>query len=380
MDIVLNKSPHIRKKASVSRMMLDVLIALLPVVVFSFVMNGINALKVILISVVIMLLSEFIFVGLKNMPPKNVNDKCNKNEYPKLKDRINFKVKVFKKNTKIAYSHFTINNILAPMVSAIIFAMIMPASASWYVVAVSSLFGIVVGKLVFGGLGSNIFNPAAAGRIFAGICFGSTFTYSGNSYYDIIAGGTPLGQFQDSLINISNYSLFDLFIGTVPGALGETSALCILIGAAYLFIRRSADIRPFISMLATFFALMLCAGLFMDASSCLEYATYHLLSGGLLFGAVFMVTDPVTTPNSKIGRINYGIIVAILVVILRLSGTYPEGVAFAILLGNILTPLLDSPKLCSNSYKWYYIVSWVSVISISILIMYFALPSMGVIL
>lgn len=359
MEIIKEKAPHIRKRVSVTRMMVDVLIALVPSLVFAFVMNGLAALKVVGISVVTMIVSEFLFLVIT----KRIN--------------VAHEFKFFKENKR--FDKFSINNITSPLISAIIFALIMPASASWYAVLASSLFGIVIGKLVFGGLGSNIFNPAAVGRVFAGICFGSMFTYSGNSFYDVVAGGTPLGQLVGSLTNIDKYTLLNLFIGTVPGALGETSAICILIGGIYLFIRRSADIRTTLANFIVFVILIGFAGVALGMSNhILEFIAYHLLSGGFLFGAIFMVTDPVTSSTTRVGRIAFGSIVAICTVFIRIFGAYPEGVAFSILIANIFAPLLDSPKIATNKYRWYQPLILLGVLAVIVGIMFVVLPSKGV--
>ncbi|MBR3618054.1 MAG: RnfABCDGE type electron transport complex subunit D [Acholeplasmatales bacterium] len=233
MIITKETSPYLRRKADVKRMMLDVLIALAPTLIFSFVVFPIQTLVDLAISSSIMLIAEFIFVGLKNMIPKDG-------------EKHTFKEK-FEHSYKGKYG---INNIIPPLISAVIFTLAMPAGAPIYSIILGSLFGIVFGKLVFGGLGNNIFNPAAAGRIFAGICFG---TYLNDAYAlsDVYAGATPLGFTKTSsglaLNAIGNYSLLDLFLGNVPGSMGEVSALCILIGGIYLFYRKSADIRATLS-------------------------------------------------------------------------------------------------------------------------------------
>lgn len=350
MRLIKETSPYIHAKSSVKRMMVDVLIALLPIVVFAIVMNGFKALYVILLSLVTMIAAELVFVYLTKQEPYNGN-------------KVTFKEKV-----KTAYSKATINNITAPAVSAIIYAMIMPAGANWYIVVVGALIGIVVGKLLFGGLGSNIFNPAALGRVSVMICFGSNITY-----LDAVAGGTPLEQLGESLSNINNYSLSDLFLGFIPGSMGEVSAVLILISGIYLLIRKSADFRPVLSMIITFMVLMLVAGIVLDDVNCFKFMLYQTLAGGLLFGAVFMITDPVTSPTSGPGRLTYGIIVAILSVLIRLLGAYPEGVAFSILLGNMLVPVIDYYKWQSSKISYKHIILWTLLILCSSLIIVFAI-------
>ena len=238
MKLVPQSAPYIRKPVSVRRMMIDVLIALVPVVLFACIQNGWSGIYVILISVATMLICELVAHAFIKWPTGlKFKELFSKEGFIKLK------------------SQYTINNIIAPLISAIIYALILPANCDWYVVFIGALFGILVGKMFFGGLGSNIFNPAATGRVFVGVCFGSKLIY-GAGGVDVAASGTPLAQLQDSLANIGealkNYSLLDLFLGQVPGSMGEVSALLIIVGGIYLFARRSADLRSCLSMLLSF--------------------------------------------------------------------------------------------------------------------------------
>ena len=337
MKLIKESAPYIRRKADVKRMMLDVVIALTPITIFSCVMYGWKAIYVLLISIAIMLASEAVFVYLVNRP-----------EYDGAK-------KTFKEKLKEAYSHYTINNFLAPLISGIIYALIMPAGARIWVVVVGALAGIVAGKLLFGGLGSNIFNPAALGRVFASICF--SLDYNGSNMVDIVAGGTPLAHVNGNIANISNYKIVDLLIGTVPGAMGEGGKIAIILGGAYLLIRKSADIRAMLSTIITFAFLMLIAGLKVDSANAINIMLYQLLSGGLLFGAVFMVTDPVTSPTTKFGRILYGALIASIACLIRLFGAFPEGVAFAILIMNMFVPVIDYYKWSNSKYNYKQFVA-----------------------
>jgi len=354
MEFIVDKAPHIRRKSSVARMMSDVLIALIPCCLFSIVTNGFKGLLVILVSLITMILCETIFVVLRGKPGFTG-------------EKI-----AFKEWLKKAFSKWTINNITAPAVSAIIYAMIMPASASWYQVMIGAIFGLVIGKLVFGGTGQNIFNPAAIGRLAAMICFGSSWNYTSNNLFEVSTGGTPLQVLKENLLNIGEYKLLDLFLGLVPGTLGEVSAVCILIGCGYLLLRRSADWRQMASGLVTFVILILVAGLKIGVNAG-EFALYHLLSGGFLFGLVFMATDPVTTPVTAPGRMIYGTIVASLVVLIRLFGSYPEGTAFAIVLGNLLTPMVDYYKWSSNKFSWKHFAICGGIIVVLIAVILLAL-------
>lgn len=347
MEFIVEKAPHIRKKSSVFRMMLDVIISLMPTLIFGLIVYGLDALKVILVSFGVMNISEVIFVILNNRQPYG-------RETGKFIDIINNRLKTY-----------TINNFLSATVSSLIYALIMPANATWYQVAIGAIAGIVLGKLLFGGLGQNIFNPAAVGRIFAMLCFGSKWTYSSNSFIDVITGGTPLGMINGSnYLNMNGYSLSDMFLGFIPGTIGEISKICILVGLVYLLIRRSADFRPVVSSFVTFTILILIAGLKLNAPNIIEYYLYHLLSGGFIFGLAFMITDPVTSPTTRPGRIIYGCIIGVLVVLIRIFGAYPEGMAFSILIANMLVPLIDYYKWSTNEYNYKHLI----VIGILILI------------
>ena len=354
MKIIKENSPHIRKASSVKRMMIDVIIALIPVVIFAFIQYGLNALKLFSISIVTMLLAEFVFCFITLQEP-----------YDGAK-------KTFKNRLKTCVSKMTINNITAPLISALIFALIMPAGATWYVILVGALFGQVIGKLVFGGLGGNIFNPAAVGRVFAMIAFGALLKYTMPASIfkiDVFVSGTPLGETQ-----IYTWAAIrDLFFGLTSGSIGEVCKPLILLGGIYLFIRKSADFRSTLAMIIAFMALMLVAGIATKGVNPWIYMLYHTLSGGLLFGAIFMVTDPITSPTTAPGRITFGILVGLISAFIRLFGAYPEGVAFAILIANMFVPVIDYYKFSSNKYTWKKILLWTIILALAIVIVVVAL-------
>lgn len=348
MKLVPQSAPYIRKPVSVSRMMLDVIIALLPVTVFAMVLNGWGSIYVLLISLAVMVGSELIANAFIKWPKgMKFKELFSKEGFGKLKEG------------------YTVNNFLAPIISALIFALIMPAHCSPYVVVVGALFGMVIGKMVFGGLGKNVFNPAAVGRIFVAICFGSElnkaypkqYAFSQRFAYDITAGATPLGFTKaGGLSNIGHYDLLDLFIGSIPGSMGEVSALCILVGAVYLFARRSADLRAALSYILSFAAIMLVACISFSvkfSGNIFEMWMYQILSGGMLFAGVFMITDPVTSPITKFGRVVYGATAGVITVFIRIMGAYPEGAAFSILIVNMLAPCIDYfMRGKKNTYTW----------------------------
>ena len=365
MKITKENSPHLRSKATVSRMMADVLIALAPTLIFAIVVYPLKTIIFLLISLFIMIGSEFVYVGLKNMQPKDG-----------LKHS-------FKERFLYAYKDkYTKNNILTPAISACIFTLIMPAGAPIYAVIVGALVGIIIGKLVFGGTGSNIFNPAVVGMLFAKLCFGSQYVgYVDTWFYqipDTVAGATPLGLLNGGMLsNISQYSLVDMLIGRIPGTLGEVYKITILIGLVYLLIRRSVDYRIVVSYLGTSTFLILIAGLSVfaldNSVNPLLFTAYNLLSGGVIFGAVFMLTDPVTSPINPPSRYLYGMIAAVVTVFIRLFAALPEGVGFSILIANMLAVVLDHYEWSSSRYTWKKLLAMGLIVLVSSLTVFLLL-------
>lgn len=352
MQAVKQTSPYIRKPISTKRMMIDVLIALIPVVAFSIYRFGWDAIIRILVSLVVMIGLEALAFGMMQKPSNS------ENKWKKFKSR---------------YQNYSINNITAPAVSAIIFAMLVPSKLPIYAVIAGAAFGIIIAKMLFGGLGSNIFNVAAAGRIFIALALTDMFsgTYVG---VDLVAGGTALTTLRSGLLfpqALNSYSISDLFFGNIPGAMGEISALAILIGLAYLLIRRSADYRVVVSSASTFIILMLLVGLKLYPDQAFEYMFYQLFAGGLMFGVAFMITDPVTSPVTRPGRWLYGLFVGALIVLIRLFGAYPEGVAFALLFANMFVPLIDYPKWATNKIKPAFIASYAVLLIVIGLVVFF---------
>ena len=369
MAIIKESAPHLRRKASVTRMMVDVLIALAPTLIFSFVVFPIKTLIFYLISVFIMVGAEFVYTGLRNMMPAD-------GQKHSFKERFAYAYK----------GKFNQNNVLTAAISAIIFTLIMPAGAPIYAVIVGALAGIVFGKLLFGGLGSNIFNPAAVGMLFAKLCFGSQYGQVSTWYYtvpDAAIGATPLGLVNNGFLsNIGTYSLLDLFIGRTPGTLGEVYAVTIIFGAIYLLIRRSADFRVMLPYLGTFAFLSLIAGLSVVAAggniNPLVFTLYYLLSGGVLFGGVFMLTDPVTSPINAPSRIIYAMVAAVCTIFIRLFAALPEGVGFSILIANMVAVVLDHYEWSNPRYTWKKFLAMGLLIVIPALVIFLVIKFGGV--
>lgn len=227
-------------------------------------------------------------------------------------------------------------------VTALIFALTLPAGTSYYAVILGSAFATFIGKVVFGGFGYNIVNPAGIGRIFVAVSFslvvpqipGLVDATTGASVTKTINWAT--GAFA------SNLTLGDLFFGNYLGALGETSTLLLLICGVYMIVRGICDYRQGVSYLLGTFIMALLLGLLFKVANPFNYALLHLLSGGIMFGAVFMISDPVTGPTTPFGKVIYGLIAAFLTVLIRVCGSMPEGVVFSIVLTNLFVPLLES--------------------------------------
>lgn len=374
--IIKESAPHIRRKDSLNRMMLDVVIGLLPVIIFAFIYSPLQMFRNLWVSILTMELCEFVFVLIQNRIPYDGTKHT-------VKEQLLHGVKAYR-----------LSNFMVPLVSAMIYALISPTDMEqgyfylmYPALITGAVFGLVIGKLVFGGTGTNIFNPALVGMIFSKICFGSHYAYwdafKGNVEL-VSAGATSLSSsFIDTANNSfaldKSYSLLDLFLGRIPGLFGEVCKLAILIGFVYMAIRHVIDWRITLSYVGSFFVLMLIAGAIVSNSKNANginpwyFATYQLLSGGLLFGAVYMATDPVTSPITQPGRILYGVILAISTAFIRLFASLPEGTGYSILIGNMMTSVIDYPKWSTNKFTLKNILIPIIVFVVFALIMVWAL-------
>ncbi len=231
------------------------------------------------------------------------------------------------------------------LVSGLLIPMIMPVGVPLWVIALSTAFAVIIGKEVFGGTGMNVFNPALLARAFA--FFAYTPKMSGEEVWyavDGTTGATALNAMGEAGTTMSNFSVADAFIGTIPGCVGETSTLAILIGAAILLFTGVASWRIMLSVFvggyafALLFQMLTPNALFFNEFP----AYYHLLVGGFAFGAVFMATDPVTSAQTNTGKWIYGFMIGALAICVRvMNPAYPEGMMLAILFMNALAPLID---------------------------------------
>ncbi len=237
------------------------------------------------------------------------------------------------------------------LVTGLLFPLILPPATPFWAVGLGVAFGVLVGKEVFGGTGHNLFNPALVGRCFLALAYPATMTvgwitpgtglagnalrYLHGASVDAVSAATPLVLAKQGTF----VSLSSLFWGNVSGSAGETSALAILLGGVFLLLVRVGNWRTPVSILSSF----LLGGLALRTLSPEHFGPvgFHLLAGGLLFGAFFMATDPVTSPISNPGKWVYGVVIGLSALLIRNLTGYVEGVMFAILLGNISAPLID---------------------------------------
>ncbi|MDO5041228.1 MAG: RnfABCDGE type electron transport complex subunit D [Peptoniphilus sp.] len=300
-DFFVSLAPHIRSNDSVNKIMMDVIIAMFPILAGSIYFFGLNAVKLVIVCVGFCVASEYLFQ------------------------------KALKKDVRI--------NDLSAVVTGMLIAFNLPATMPWWMAAFGSVFAMVVVKGCFGGIGSNFMNPALGARIVLMSSWAKEMTtYSDpvgfGSAVDAISSATPL-----QMIAAEDYAslpdLANMAIGRIPGVIGETSAILILIGAIYLVVRKVIRFDvPVIYVLTTGIILFV---LGIPAN----IIPYELLGGGLLLGAVFMATDYSSAPITRKGKIIFAIGCGIITAVIRAKGSLPEGVSYAICLMNVVTPLID---------------------------------------
>jgi electron transport complex protein RnfD len=313
--ITVSLSPHIHTKESVPNIMRSVIYALLPAAVMALMMFGINAFRVMIVAVASAVFCEYIL------------------------------------QKWIMKTRVTVDDYSAA-VTGLLLAFNVPSNLPTGMVIAGSVFAVAVGKMTFGGLGNNPFNPALVGRVFLLISFPVAMTtwpkpLTNLWSFDTVTTATPLGILKEGVKQGSHLKcLFpklptysDLFVGTIPGSMGEISALMLIIGGIYLLLKRIITWHIPASMIGTIMAFTGILWL-IDPS---KYADplFHVLSGGVMLGAIFMATDMVTSPMTPAGQLIFGASIGLLTVIIRIWGGYPEGVSFAILIMNALVPVID---------------------------------------
>lgn len=241
---------------------------------------------------------------------------------------------------KLMHKKITINDFSA-VVTGLLLGLNMPASAPWWMGALGSVFGILIVKQLFGGLGQNFMNPALGARCFLLISFTGQMT---TFVYDGVSGPTPLALLKSG----ESVDSMKMLIGTIPGTIGETSVIAIIIGAIILILTGVIDLRIPGTYILTFAVFLGIFGQFQNPSVGFfdpQYITAHLCGGGLMLGAWFMATDYVTSPITKRGQIVYGVILGVLTGLFRLFGGSAEGVSYAIIISNLLVPLIERVTL-----------------------------------
>lgn len=316
---LVSPAPHLHVRTSTQSIMRDVLIALAPAVIVSIVFYGWRELMVLAVSVASCVLTEWAVTRFMLKKPSTVSD-------------------------------------LSAAVTGVLLAMNLPASIPWWVTVIGGVFSIGVIKMTFGGLGQNVFNPAIAGRIFLLISFPVYMTdWSLTDGFvpavDAVSGATPLTALKEALISGSTVTEFFAESGLtlkqmlmdVGASAGEISSIALLVGFAYLLVRKVVKIWIPLSIFATVIAV---SGIFSLVNPDLYTGPlFNIFTGGMVLGACFMATDYVTSPMSTVGGIIYGIGIGVIVMMIRYFGSYPEGMSFAILIMNCVVPLLN---------KWFH--------------------------
>ncbi|MCX8083953.1 MAG: RnfABCDGE type electron transport complex subunit D [Calditerrivibrio sp.] len=311
--LLVTFSPHIRDEMTTSKVMLHVVYALLPAIAVSIYFFGYFAVKTYLLTIFFTLIFEYIFL--------------------KLRKRA-----------------ITLHDNSA-LVTGILLAMNLPPDSPWWLIAVGSFIAIVIGKQIYGGLGQNPFNPALVARVFLLISWPAQMTnwikpvpLHQSFFFDAVSTATPLGQAKAEIIAngkiIGNYNdVFNYAGGYMAGSLGEVAAFAIVLGGLYLLYKRIISYHIPVFYLVGFLVIVVPYWLIHPEKSLNPLV--HLTTGGLMLGVFFMATDMVTSPVTKKGQVIFGIGCGILTAVIRIFGSYPEGVSFAILIMNAFVPLID---------------------------------------
>jgi electron transport complex protein RnfD len=305
--LLVSSSPHIRSNDTVSSIMRDVVIALLPATIYSVYLFRLNAIITILLSIVAAVVTEAVI-------------------------------------QKIRKKSITITDFSA-VITGLLLSFNLPASVPWWIPVIGSIFAIAIVKHAFGGLGQNFMNPALAARAFLVASWPVEMTSWIKPGIDAVSTATPLTLFGDKL----EPSLFDLFTGNISGCIGETSAMLLILGGIYLVYRGVIKITIPSVYIGTFAILM-----FLFNGFDIYFTLYQLLSGGLILGAIYMATDYASSPVNTKGQIIFAFGAGLLTFIIRSYGGMAEGVSFSILLMNVATPIIErytTPKIFGGVKK-----------------------------
>ena len=312
--LIVSPSPHLHTKTSTKSLMRDVVIALIPAVIVSVLFYGWSELLVLGVSVASCVLLEYLITKYLLKGGCTICD-------------------------------------WSAVITGVLLALNLPATTPWWVVLIGAVVAIGVAKMTFGGLGQNLFNPAIVGRVFLLISFPTYMTnwtkpagFIGNAIADGYTGATPLGIAKEGgVAAIEGLDYMDMLFFNIGGSAGELSAIALLLGFAYLLIRRV--IKPYIT-LSILGTVAVFSSIFWAINPA-EYTDpiFNLLTGGILLGSIFMATDYVTSPMSNWGGVVFGVGIGLITMLIRYFGAYPEGVSFAILIMNSVVPLLN---------KWFH--------------------------
>lgn len=310
----VSPSPHVHSVETSRKIMYRVVYAMIPALLWSVFVFGINALWVTFIAVAACLVFEYVIQKyLLNVKPSVTDGSA--------------------------------------LITGILLAFNVPANLPWWIIVIGALAAVGIGKLSFGGLGSNIFNPALVGRVFLLISFPVQMTswpVVGESETDGLTAATPLGIIKEGLTSGTSVSQIsqelpsttDMLLGNMGGSLGEISALLLILGGLYMLYKKVITWHIPVSVIGTVAAVAVLFWL-IDPQSYVN-PVYHILTGGLMLGAIFMATDMVTSPMTPKGQLIFGAGIGIITISIRLFGAYPEGISFAILIMNAFTPLINN--------------------------------------
>lgn len=302
-------SPHIHSPQSIQSLMRDVLIALVPAFSLSLLIYGLDVLRVTAIAVVSCVLVEYL---IQRFLFKGAN---------------------------------TVKN-LSAVLTGVLLAFNLPSDIPWWIIVIGAVVAIGVAKMTFGGLGRNPFNPALVGRVFLLIAYPVQMTSFPKpitpEFVDAFAGATPLAALKTQAIELGDVNFLNMLSGVMPGSLGEISAISLLVGGIYMIWRKVITWHVPVAVLGSMAVFAFIVALTQGGGALMyELPAFHLLAGGAMLGAIFMATDYVTSPMTAKGMLIYGVGIGVITMIIRQWGAYPEGMSFAILLMNSVTPLIN---------------------------------------
>lgn len=312
--LTVSPSPHVHSGDSTQKIMYRVVYAMIPALAWSVFVFGLDALRVTLLAVAACLAFEWLIQKYIVKITPTITDG-------------------------------------SALITGILLAFNVPANLPWWIIIIGSLAAIGIGKLSFGGLGNNIFNPALVGRVFMLISFPVQMTswpVNHQSGIDAVTAATPLSIIKEGIKNgtpitdISHNlpSATDMLFGNIGGSLGEISAILLIVGGLYMLWKKVITWQIPVSIIGT---VAVVAGIFWLAKPDLYInPVYHVLTGGLMLGAIFMATDMVSSPMTPKGQIIYGVGIGVITIMIRMFGAYPEGISFAILIMNAVTPLINT--------------------------------------